>query len=213
MSDWIDISIPLREDMPTWPGDAGYRIRQTKSIKAGDSNNLSMITCDVHVGTHIDAPKHFIDKGKTIEKIQLDELIGPVYVGYLPDADKITVDDLEDLEIPDDVQRILIRTNNSLLWEQGVKEFREDFVALTNDAAEWIVKKGIKLIGLDYLSVQIYGDDPKTHVTLLEAEVILVEGLNLSGVKTGIYDLICLPICIEGSEGAMARVVIRPKKG
>lgn len=178
-------------------------------LEAGNQANVSRLDCDVHVGTHVDAPWHFLKNGATVEQLPLDILIGPAIVAYLPGASAITASDLADLALPTGTKRLLLRTSNSELWAAGVTEFRTDYVALTADAARWVVDQSIYLIGVDYLSVQRYEDDPLTHQILLEAGVIILEGLNLAGVRPGVYELICLPIHLVGADGAPARVVLR----
>ncbi|MBM4429722.1 MAG: cyclase family protein [Chloroflexi bacterium] len=210
MADIVDISLPLRPNMPIWPGSVGLRLTRTSRLEAGDSANVSRLDCDVHVGTHVDAPWHFWQDGATVEQLPLDVLIGPATVAYLPQVDVITAGDLADLALPPGTERLLLRTRNSELWMAGVTEFREDYVALTADAARWVVDQHMRLIGVDYLSVQRYQDGPTVHQILLGAEVVIIEGLNLSGVESGEYELICLPLKILGAEGAPARAILRP---
>ena len=209
MKEVIDISVPLQSDMPVWPGSVGLQLAQLNSIKMGHSSNDSQLHCDVHMGTHVDAPWHFVNDGITVEQLSLDTLIGRAIVVYLPKVETITVTDLSSLKLPSGTERLLLRTRNSELWAADVKEFKEDFVALTADAAQWIVDYGINLIGVDYLSVQRYGDSPRTHQILLKAGVVILEGLNLADIEPGTYELICLPICLVGAEGAPARAILR----
>ena len=179
------------------------------SLKDGDIANVSRLDCDVHIGTHVDAPRHFLKSGRTVEELSLDTLIGPAVVAYFPDIGVISAHDLASLALALDTRRLLLRTRNSELWAAGVTEFREDFVALTANAARWVVNHSIRLIGVDYLSVQQYGGSPLTHRTLVKAGVIILEGLNLANVQPGTYELICLPIPLVGAEGAPARAVLR----
>jgi arylformamidase len=205
----IDISIPLKEGMTTWPGDPSFELIQTKSIEKGDSSNNSRLVCGTHAGTHIDAPRHFLKDGKTIEALSLDILIGPAVVADLPDASFITADDLENLNLAKGVGRLLLKTANSKLWGKGANSFKKNYVALTEDAAEWIVKRKIQLIGIDYLSVQRFKDGSRTHEVLLKNNVIIVEGLKLGSVRPGIYELACLPLALIGADGAPARAVLK----
>jgi arylformamidase len=195
--------------MPIWPGCKGIRITPTMRMVEGDSFNISRLDCNLHTGTHVDAPWHFLQNGTTVEQLPLDVLVGPSYVAHLPDAADITAGDLTDLNLPPGIERLLLRTRNSELWAAKITEFRKDFVALTPDAAQWIVDKGIRLIGVDYLSVQRYSDDSRTHQILLGADTIALEGLDLSNVTTGFYELICLPLRLVGAEGAPARAILR----
>lgn len=210
MRNIIDISVPLQSNMPTWPGSRGFRLEWTQCMEAGDEANVSRLDCGVHVGTHVDAPRHFVEGATTVDQLPLETLIGPAVVGFLPDADAVTVDHLKSLDLPKDTERLLLRTRNSDLWAAGVMEFKENFVALTPDAARWVVDRGIPLIGVDYLSVQRYHDGPAVHQILLGAGVVAIEGLDLSSVQPGEYELVCLPLRLVGAEGAPARAVLRP---
>ena len=205
----IDITVPLTTEMPVWPGSKGIKITPTMQMDEGDSYNASRLDCDLHTGTHVDAPRHFLQNGTTVEHLPLDVLVGPSYVAHLPDAAHITPRNLTDLNLPSGIERLLLRTRNSELWAAKTIEFRKDFTALTHEAAQWIVDKGIKLIGVDYLSVQRFSDDSTTHQILLGADTVVLEGLNLFNVKAGFYELICLPLRIVGTEAAPARAILR----
>jgi arylformamidase len=134
MNKFLDISVSLSENIPIWPGSVGFKIHKTMSIEAGDKANVSCITCDVHVGTHIDAPNHFIADGKAVDELLLKSLIGPAEVVYLPGIKKIAAKDLKNLSISKKTNRLLIRTRNSELWEKKERMFRPDYTALTPDA-------------------------------------------------------------------------------
>lgn len=205
----IDISLSLQSDMPIWPGDRDFKLITAKSIEQGNSSNLTQLECSVHTGTHIDAPHHFIQGGDTVECLSLETLIGPAEVVHLSVEARITARDLDALELKPKTKRLLLHTHNSELWSTGVKEFRENYVALAPDAAQWVVDHGILLIGIDYLSIQLYHDGPETHNILLGAGVVVIEGLDLSRVPPGHYELICLPLKLVGVEGAPARAVLR----
>ena len=211
MPNIIDISVPLQSGIPVWPGSPGFRLFQTMRIDAGEVANVSQLETDVHIGTHVDAPWHFVSGGKTVEQLSLEVLIGTAVVAHLPQINAVTPEDLEALALPPNTQRLLLRTRNSQLWANQVSEFQIDFVALTADAAQWVVNQGIQLIGVDYLSVQRYYDSPLTHEILLGAGVVIVEGLNLTDVAPGLYDLVCLPLKLVGSDGAPARAVLLEK--
>jgi len=204
----IDISVPLGPNVPIWPGSRGIRLHWSKRLDAWYECNNTYLNCDTHVGTHVDAPSHFLVNGATIEQLPLEVLIGTAVVAYLPKVGVIAARDLEDLELAPDTERLLLRTRNSELWAAEITEFREDYVALTSDAAQWIVRQGIRLIGVDYLSVGTYGDRVATHRILLEAGVIVVEGLNLYDVQAQEYEFICLPLKLVGAEGAPARAIL-----
>lgn len=206
---FIDISVPLGPDLPGWPGSTGFsRTQKSEKQPDGDIVCNSQICCDVHCGTHIDAPAHHLSEGATVDALPLDILIGVTTVIDVQDAASVTVDVLEKSGIPPKTARLLIKTSNSQLWNSAGNRFVRTYVGIRPDAAAWIVRQGIRLIGIDYLSVQCFDDGPKTHTILLGAGVIIVEGLNLTAVGPGLYHLICLPLNIPGSEGAPARVVV-----
>ena len=209
MSNYIDISVPVSPNIPQWPGSPEVSFNRNLDLDQGDIANDTTISLSVHTGTHVDAPLHFLKHGKGVEGLSLDILMGKVYVAHLPNVNIITSDALADCRIPPNTQRLLLHTRNSQLWENQVAKFQKDFVALTADAAQWVVDHGIKLIGIDYLSIQLFGDSPKTHEILLDSEVIIIEGLNLTNVYSGEYELICLPIKLAGVEGAPARVILK----
>lgn len=204
----IDISVPLRKEMPVWPGSIDYIHEQTMSFAKGDQCIISNMQIDMHMGTHIDAPLHFLKDGDSVEKLPLDLFCGPVYVVDLTHAEMIGEKELSALRLPDKVERIIFKTKNSFtLWEKN--EFDRNFVALTADGAKWLVKKGIKMVGNDYLSVQRFNDSPEVHHVLLGAGIGVLEGIVLGHVEPGEYELICLPLKIVGAEGAPARAALR----
>jgi arylformamidase len=205
-----DISVPVSPDIVTWPGDPSVTLQRRKSIPAGDNANVSQLVCGVHTGTHMDAPVHFLEGGTTIEQLSLERCIGPALVAEVPaDADAITPQHLDALQLPAGTTRLLLKTRNSALWATPAHRFQPDFVALTPEAATWVVERGVQLIGIDYLSIQrFHDDDPLTHQVLLRAGVVIVEGLNLLDVAAGSYQLVCLPIKLVGSDGAPARAVL-----
>ncbi|RMH10976.1 MAG: cyclase family protein [Gammaproteobacteria bacterium] len=204
----IDISVPLSSKLPVWPGEAAPKIRQTASMKKGDPCNVTFLEIGSHTGTHIDAPLHFVDDAGTTNEIPLEKLIGPCQVVDMRGKSRITAADLEALSLPEATEKILFKTDNSKLWDNPRHPFHEDFCALTADAAQWVVDHGIHLVGIDYLSIQLYHDSFDTHVILLSNEVVIVEGLDLRKVEPGNYRLICLPLKIEGVEGTLARAIL-----
>jgi arylformamidase len=203
----IDISVPLQNEMPFWPRSEGFSIEQVFFLER-DGANVSAFRTDVHAGTHIDAPLHIFPDGGPLESIPLTSLIGPAEVVDLPGRKMISAEELKSVT-PDGTERLLIRTDNSRLWKNGVKTFQEDFVALTVQAVQWIVDQGILAVGVDYLSIQSYKGDRRVHEILLSAKVTIIEGLNLSDAPPGHYELICLPIRLLGVDGAPARAVLR----
>lgn len=201
-----DISVPLSPDMHVYPGDPAVDIQQTSRLADGDVANVSFLRFGSHTGTHVDAPAHFIENGMTVDAIPLNLLIGRVHV---VDVGSTVIDreSLTGVDLADDM-RVIFKTRNSYVW--GEPEFVRDFVYLTADAARYLVENGIKVVGIDYLSVEKYNfDTPDVHRTLLGSGAVIIEGLNLSDVEPGHYELICLPLKIEGGDGAPARVVLR----
>jgi len=205
----LDISVPVSRGLPVWPGDPPIVLERSQSISNGSESNDSRIACSVHSGTHVDAPKHYVDDGPTVENLPLEVLLGPAWVVHIPAENVITPEILETLTIPPDTQRLLFKTRNSSLWENPNHSFKSEYVALSSEAATWVVSKGIRLVGIDYLSVEMFTDsEPLTHRFLLEAGVVIIEGLDLRSVRPGLYQLICLPLKLVGSDGAPARVVL-----
>ena len=206
----IDISVPLDSALPTWPGSVSMKVEKLSCFENGNNVNVTKLTCDVHTGTHIETSLHFIPGGSSVTQIPLDTLIGDAYVAYLPMLDVITPSDMEEINIPEGVDKLLLRTKNSELWNDGKGVFMDDYSALSPEAAQWVVERNIKLLGVDYLSVDLYKESTfKNHLTLLKGGVVILEGLNLSSVMPGIYELMCLPIKLVGAEGAPARAVLR----
>ena len=204
-----DVTLPVRPGMVVWPGDAGVQLLPATRMADGDEHNVSRLALGVHTGTHVDAPYHFVADGATVEQLPLDVLVGPAVVVHLPNVAAITAADLEALRLPPETRRVLFKTRNSTLWARGEAVFQTDFVALTLDAAQWVVKQDIQLVGVDYLSVEAYDSQGHpVHRTLLNAGVVLVEGLALNAVESGIYELYCLPLKLVGVDGAPARVIL-----
>ena len=204
-----DISPTISPSLPTWPGDPGIELAQFEAMDSGANVNVTRISSSVHIGTHVDAPYHFLKGGSTVESLPLDVLTGPCYVTQLPDGvEAITAEVLDRTEITSDMKRVLFGTSNSHFWAKGEARFQEEFVAITEDGAEWLVERGVQLVGVDYLSVAPFNDSVPTHKTLLQAGVVIVEGLNLCNVMRGFYDLYCLPLKIAGSDGAPARAIL-----
>lgn len=208
-----DITLTISSSIPVWPGDPAVEITQVASIDQGANANVSQINFGLHTGTHVDAPHHFLNDNRTVETLPLDVLTGPCYVLRLnEDIAAITADVLKAAHLPADVSRLLFRTRNADLWATGVTQFQTDFVAVTLDGAEWLVKRGIKLVGVDYLSVAPYKKSRPTHEVLLKAGIVILEGLDLSQVDQGFYDLYCLPLKVAGADGAPARAILVQSK-
>lgn len=204
-----DITLTITPDMPVWPGDPPVALERVSKIEEGANANVSRVEMGVHTGTHVDAPFHFLADGKTVEDLPLKLLVGRAYVIHLDDSiDSITAEILEAADIPPRTRRVLMRTRNSKQWVKGYKPFIEDFVGIEDDAAHYLVQKGVKLVGVDYLSVAPFGNSTPTHQTLLKAGVVIVEGLNLSQVSQGRYNFYCLPLKLAHSDGAPARAIL-----
>ncbi len=203
-----DISLPISESLIVWPGDPGVKITQTSNLDKGDVMTVSRLDMSAHTGTHVDAPRHFFPGGSSVDTLDLNVLVGPALVVHAPAADALSADVLERLAIPPGTERVLFRTRNSNRWARGEREFDENFVAITEDGAHWLVEHGVRLVGIDDLSVGPFDEPMSTHLILLRAGVIAVEGLNLSGIAPGVYQLVCLPLKIAGSDGAPARAIL-----
>ncbi|GIV95357.1 MAG: cyclase [Herpetosiphonaceae bacterium] len=212
MISYIDITLTITNALPVWPGDPPIALARVASFDSGDQMNLSRLEGSVHVGTHVDAPLHFIPNGKAIDQLDLDRFVGPCYVAELAGEGLISAAELERAAIPEGVRRLLLKTSNSAFWEMPTPRFREDFRALSVDAAEWLVGRHLLLIGIDALSIEPFDAEPghPVHRTLLQAEVAVVEGLRLANVQPGHYQLLCLPLKLGGSDGAPARAILAP---
>jgi len=209
MQNWIDVSIPISSELPVWPGDPTPQLTWLSQISGGEGINLSKIDMSLHSGTHIDAPSHFIEGGLAIDEIPLELLIGEVQVINVPKELKIIKDSFLNTlnyEIP---KKIFFKTNNSFMHYLHDKNFLKDYVGIDRSGAKWLVDHKVKVVGIDYLSVAPYWEAAETHRILLEANVIVIEGLDLSRIQEGAYRFICLPISIKGREAAPVRVVVQ----
>jgi arylformamidase len=206
---WIDLSVPVRNGMVHWPGDPAYKINRTRDYSKGDTLALSHIDLGVHTGTHMDAPLHFVPGGLTIDKIPLDATVGEARVIEIHDTESVKPAELEPANIRPG-ERILLKTRNSAgAWNSD--EFDKDFVYISKEAAALLARLAIRSVGVDYLSVGgFYKDGAETHQALLGAGIWIIEGLNLSPLQAGRYDLVCLPLKLIDAEGAPARAIARP---
>lgn len=194
----FDISVPIRPGMITYPGDPPVYMERAASIEEGDVANLTRLDFGVHTGTHVDAPLHFIDEGAGADALPLEVFVGPCEVVDATGASG----EIGPESVPGGVERVLFKTRNSELWQR--EGFDEDFVRIGPAAAQRLVEQGVRLVGVDYLSV----GGPETHHTLLSAGVAAVEGLNLQAIEPGPYRLVCLPLRIVDSDGAPTRAVL-----
>lgn len=203
----IDVSVPLDQHLPSYPGNAPLDLAPVKRLARGDSSNVSSLRMSAHAGTHVDAPRHFFDDAGGIEALPLDLLCGRARVVEVAATEAITADDLRQVNLSDDV-RLLIKTSNSHFW--GDATFHEEYIGVGESAAKYLVERGIKLVGVDYLSVEPFKTPgAPTHHILLGAGTIVIEGLNLRDVEPGVYEMYCLPLPVVGADGAPARVVLR----
>jgi arylformamidase len=203
-----DISVDVDGKLPIWPGDPPFQIERWAAIADGKPANVSKWSACVHLGTHVDAPLHFIRGGASVDQLSMKDLNGRAYVVDLPHADLLDEATLVKAGIPARTRRVLFKTRNSKLWGRKDGQFHKDFVALDRSGARWLVQRGVRLVGVDYLSVATWNDAAETHRILLNAGVVIVEGLNLSEVGQGRYELHCLPIKLVGSDGAPARAIL-----
>jgi arylformamidase len=207
---WHDISVALDRDLPIWPGSPGVLTKLRMSISQGDDANVTQLSIDVHTGTHVDAPRHCIDNAETLEGLGLDPFIGVAVVVDTGPAKEITASVLGRAKIPQDTKRLLLRTANSSQPDLYQTPFDEDYAALTLDGAEWLAAKDLRLVGIDYLSIQRYSEPVDVHRVLLGAGTPILEGLCLVDVTPGTYELICLPMRLVNVEGAPARAILMP---
>ncbi len=203
---WIDVSVPIRHGMLHWPDNPPVVVTQPQHLERGDDATVSCVSLGVHTGTHVDAPVHFIAGAAGVDSVALERLIGPARVVDLGDVDAIRPSHLEPLEVRPR-ERLLFKTRNSTLWRSP--GFRADYTYVSLEAARWLVERGVWTVGVDYLSVAGMEHGVETHRALLGADVCIIEGLDLSRIEAGAYDLVCLPLRLEGLDGAPARVVLR----
>ncbi len=207
-----DVSVPISEETPTYPGDPGIEIKSWASIEGGDAANVTSLHMGAHTGTHVDAPSHFLAGAGRVEAMPLDALVGRARVLEIPEdttainSSHLSVDELKD------VTRVLFKTRNSRFWANTAAGFRTDYTYIAPDAARLLVESGARLVGIDYLSVEAFKPERfETHEILLSSGVVIVEGLDLRDIAAGVYELICLPLKIASGagDGAPARAILR----
>ena len=213
-TNWVDVTVPLRNGMVVWPGDIKVEIIRRVSMDRGDICNNSSINMGVHTGTHMDAPLHFIAKGKSIDQLPIDVTVGHARVIEIKDKVSIKPEELKQYNIKRGERIIFKSFNSPRCWE--IDKFADDFVYITKSAAQFLVDAGVKLVGVDYLSVGSPFDPEDgmkdVHDILLGAETWLIEGMNLEAVSAGNYNLICLPLKLINTEGSPVRVILQPIK-
>jgi arylformamidase len=203
----LDVSVPLVQGLPTYPGNPEFELQAIKRIADGGSSNVSRLVLGTHTGTHVDAPRHFIDGGLGVDGLPLNLLIGRARVVELQTRGPIAAEDLEAVGLREDL-RVLLKTPNSSLWNSP--GFHQRYTHLSAAGARFLVEQGVKVIGIDYLSIEGFKSaGAPAHKALLSSGAVIIEGLNLSDVEPGMYEMYCLPLRIAGGDGAPARVVLK----
>ncbi len=203
----LDVSVPLTAGMPAYPGNPDFELQPVKRIAEGSSSNVSRLVMGTHTGTHVDAPRHFIEDGAGVDALSLDLLIGRARVVDIPKRGGIGVEELAATGLREDI-RLLIKTPNSALWNG--EGFHQDYTYVTEEGAKYLVDQGVKVVGVDYLSVEQFKKaGAPAHRALLSQGVVIIEGLNLSEAEPGMYEMYCLPLRVAGGDGAPARVILK----
>jgi arylformamidase len=210
----LDVSLPVHRGMLVYPGDPTVELAPAQRIERGDPSNVSTLRLGTHTGTHVDPPAHFLPGGPTVDALPLGILVGPAVVLDLREVEgAIGPADLDRIALPDGVERVLLRTANSDLWGRPAgAAFPDSWIGMAAEGARWMVGRGVRLAGIDFLSIEPpdtgVGVGFPTHRALLEAGIVVVEGLDLREVPAGTYQLLCLPLPVIGGDGAPARVVL-----
>ena len=202
-----DVTVAIGPKTPIYAGDPPVAVESAKRLAGGDSANVSKLAFGAHTGTHVDAPNHFIEGTRRVDQLDLNKLIGPCRVVRL--ADDVQTIEPEHFDNIEGIERVIFKTKNSAFWNQT--EFHSDFAHLSPAAAEKLVENGVRLVGIDYLSIErFHSGDHAVHKAFLSKEIIILEGLDLREIEPGDYELICLPLKYEGGEGdgAPARTVL-----
>ena len=203
-----DVTVPITNSMPVWPGDPPVRLTAKSHLSRDKTHTVRLTNIEMgsHTGTHIDAPFHMIDEGKRLDEFPLETLTGKVTVFEIPEALYLGRTELERLNW-DGVERVLFKTENSSHWQDG--KFYEEFVYLEPDGAEFLVQQGLRLVGIDYLSIDKFrSQSHPSHFVLLKQNIPIIEGLNLAAVPAGEYTLVALPLKLQDADGAPARVIL-----
>jgi arylformamidase len=207
---WIDVSLPLRHGLVPWPGDPPMRIERFSDIAQGDECTCSSLSLSAHTGTHIDAPLHFLRRGRPVDAIPIEAVVGPARVVAIRDPQVIHADELSGFRIRPG-ERLLFKTRNSTR-RRRTPGFFEDYVAVSPEAARYLVRMRVRTVGIDGPSIGPYNHDlVATHRVLLGAGIWVIEGLDLRRAPAGACDFVCLPLRLEGADGAPARAVLRPR--
>ena len=204
----LDVTVPITNSMPVWPGDPQVRLSPKSHLSRDKSHTVKLTAIEMgsHTGTHVDAPYHFVEGGKRLHEIPLEQLTGKATVFEIAGVRSIGLGDLEHLKW-DGIERVLFKTDNSKHWQDG--KFYEEFIYLEPDGAEFLVQRGIQLVGIDYLSIDKFKSEKHpTHFALLTRDIVILEGLNLSKVPAGEYTLFALPLNLQDADGAPSRVIL-----
>ena len=201
---WLDATTPIRDQMVHWPDNLGVTVGRTLSQDRGDAANVTELHLSAHTGTHVDAPLHFTTGAGDTTTLDLGQLMGLARVVAIQDPKSISLAEVQAIAIQAG-DRLLFKTRISGS-EWSTEPFKPDFVALDGDAARHLRDAGVVTVGVDYLSV----GKAAAHHALLDAGICVIEGLALQHIEPGNYDMLCLPLLIVGSDGAPARVLLRP---
>jgi arylformamidase len=201
-----DISVPISRDLPCFPGDPPTSVDPVSRLGRGDAANVAHLSLSTHAGTHIDAPRHFMENGTAVDGLPLSLLVGEALVVDMRGVREIGRPELAAVAL-EGVERLLLKTDNSALWERD--GFCGDYSALTEDGAAYLLQQGVRLVGIDYLSIEAFTGDGTVHRLLLGSGGIILEGLDLSEIAAGRYELVCLPLKVRGGDGAPARAILR----
>ena len=203
-----DVTVPLRPGMATYAGtEPGPELHFHSLIQNGDSANVSALSLGSHTGTHVDSPDHFLDNRITVERMPVEAMVGQVYVAAFDVESHITIADLERAAIPAGTTRLLAKTPNGRFWDDDA--FHPEFVGFADDAGEWLVERGMVLVGIDYMSIErFHSPTHAVHVALLSKNVVILEGLDLRAISPGEYYMVCAPLKVVGADGAPARVYL-----
>ncbi len=204
----LDVTVPITNSMPVWPGDPQVRLSPKSHLSRDKSHTVKLTAIEMgsHTGTHVDAPYHFVEGGKRLHEIPLEQLTGKATVLEIAGVRSIGLGNLEHLKW-DGIERVLFKTDNSKHWQDG--KFYEEFIYLEPDGAEFLVQRGIQLVGIDYLSIDKFKSEKHpTHFALLTRDIVILEGLNLSKVPAGEYTLLALPLNLQDADGAPSRVIL-----
>jgi arylformamidase len=206
---YFDISVSIRTDLPVWPGHPDVEMEPVLRLDRGDENNVTSLGIATHTGTHVDAEWHFIKDGRKLEALTPDRLIGPCYVADLTSVNShVTSQDLNNADIPDGTTRLILKTRNSDIWTTSPSTFDTSYCGIAPDGADWLVARGIDVIGIDYHSVEPYGAPGTTHRIILGAGRVILETVDLRSIEPGHYTLYCLPLRVDGFDGAPCRAVL-----